>query len=180
MGQERHMTRVAGLAVMLTMMGAVAAEAQKVTKVPDGDTIEIAGIGKVRLAGIIGSEPVVSLGPSGPPPQPRSGPGTDPPTAVGGSLNLTPDRTARNFLRKLVLGQIVRIEFDEAGATPKGERYAYVFLSDGTFVNAEMLREGRGRLDDSQPFSRLGELRAIETDAREGSRGIWAKPAKRP
>ena len=46
-----------------------AAWAQRVTKVPDGDTLVVDGVGKVHLLGIKSAdEPALHLGPSGPPP----------------------------------------------------------------------------------------------------------------
>ena len=49
--------------------------AQRVTKVPDGDTVVIDGVGTVRLLGIKrADEPALQVGPSGPLPQPRRDP----------------------------------------------------------------------------------------------------------
>jgi hypothetical protein len=54
-------------ALVITFLPA-AAWAQRVTKVPDGDTLVVDGVGRVHLLGIKSAdEPAVDLGPSGPP-----------------------------------------------------------------------------------------------------------------
>ena len=52
----------------------------------------------------------------------------------------------------------------------------YVFLKDGTFINAEMVRQGRARVDGALPLGRLDELRRVEKEAQEAGRGVWAVP----
>jgi endonuclease YncB( thermonuclease family) len=151
-----------------------AAWAQRVTKVPDGDTLVVDGVGKVHLLGIKSAdEPALQLGSSGPPPQPRQDPSTSAPAIVGGRIRLSRDRPSRDFLRKLALGKTVRIERDPlVGAS--GDR-AYVFLEDGTPLNAEMLKAGRARLDLTRQFVREEEFKRLEEDARSASVGIWIR-----
>lgn len=152
-----------------------AAWAQRVTKVSDGQTLVVAGIGTVHLLGIKSAdEPALHLGPSGPPPQPRQDPSTPAPTAVGGHINLTPDRPSRDFLRKLALGKTVRVEYDPLVGS-NSDRGVYVFLEDGTLLNAEMLKAGRARLDLTRQFVREQEFKRIEEEARSASVGIWIR-----
>ena len=151
------------------------ANAQKVTKVPGGDTLVVDGVGKVRLAGVEPSTPAFRTGLPGPTPPPRSGPSSPPPALIGGRLNLTPDRSSRNALRTLILGKEVTLEFDDTGGRATVPR-VYVFLMDGTFVNAEMVRQGNARVDGAVPLVRLDELRQVEKEAREARRGVWAAP----
>lgn len=168
------MKRILAWAVLLAMMSAVNASAQKVTSVSDADTIVVAGIGKVRLAGIARADQQVRLGPTGPPPtRPPSNPAMPPPLISAG-VNLSPDRSGQKALRELVLGKDVKLEFDQR-SDDKDNRKAYVFLPDGTLVNAEMLRQGRARVDTSSPFARMDEFKEIEAEARGASRGIWAE-----
>ena len=62
-----------------------AAWAQRVTKVPDGETLVVDGVGMVNLLGIKSAdEPALQLGPSSPPPQPRDDPSTPAPILVLG------------------------------------------------------------------------------------------------
>jgi endonuclease YncB( thermonuclease family) len=152
-----------------------AAWAQRVTKVPDGDTLVVDGVGKVHLLGIkTADEPALHLGPSGPPPQPRQDPSTPAPTAVGGRVSLTRDRPSRDLLRKLALGKTVRIEYDPLAGT-SSDRGAYLFLEDGTLLNAEMLKAGRARLDLTRQFVREKEFKRLEEEAQSASVGIWIR-----
>ena len=152
-----------------------AAWAQRVSKVPDGNTIVVDGVGKVHLLGIKSAdEPAVHLGPSGPRSEPPREPSTPPPTAVGGRIGLTRDRPSRDFLRKLALGRTVRIEYDPLVGTGR-DRGAYLFLEDGTLLNAEMLKAGRARLDITHQFVREAEFKHLEEEAQSSSVGIWIR-----
>ena len=150
-----------------------AAWAQRVTKVPDGETLIVEGVGKVRLLGIKSAdEPALQLGSSSPPPPPRD-PGTSTPPVISGRINLSRNRPSRDFLRKLALGKTVRIEYDPLVGS--SERKAYVFLEDGTLLNAAMLKAGRARLDLSRQFVREQEFKRLEEEARSASIGIWIR-----
>jgi len=150
------------------------ASAQKVTQVPNGNTLMVDGVGRVRLLGITSADqPALQMGPSGPPQPPRRDPPTTPaPPLVGGSVSLTPERPSRDFLRKIALGRTVRIEYDPLVSRDRG---AYLFLDDGTLINAEMLKAGKARLDDSRQFVREKEFKALQEQARSNSLGIWIK-----
>jgi len=153
----------------------VAAWAQRVTKVPDGDTLVIAGVGSVHLLGIRSADDsAVHLGPDGAPPEQNRDPNKPATPAVSGHVNLSRNRPSRDFLRKLALGKTVRIEYDPlVGST--NDRAAYVFLTDGTLVNAEMLKAGRARLDEARQFVREREFTRLEEEARSASVGIWIR-----
>jgi micrococcal nuclease len=90
---------------------------------------------------------------------------------VSGGINLKPERPSRTFLNELVLGKTVRVEYDALHTA--GERRAYVFLQDGTLVNAEMLRQGQARVDLSRPFAHEQEFKRLEAQARAAGMGIW-------
>jgi micrococcal nuclease len=162
------------IAVFLLALAPAAAWAQRVTKVPDGNTLVIDGVGKVRLLGIQSADqPAAQLGPGGELPPPRRNPPATPP-AASGHINLTRARPSRDFLRKVALGRTVRIEYDPlVGA--EGDRGAYVFLADGTLLNAEMLKAGRARIDLTRQFVREEEFKRLEADAKSASVGIWIK-----
>jgi len=162
------------IAVLVIALVPAAAWAQRVTKVPDGETLVIDGVGKVHLLGIQnGDQPALQLGPGGPLPPPRRDPPSTPP-AASGHINLSHDRPSRDLLRKLALGTTVRVEYDPLVGS-EGERNAYVFLADGTLLNAEMLKAGRARLDDTHQFVREEEFRRLQEDAQSASVGIWVK-----
>ncbi len=149
--------------------------AQRVTKVPDGDTVVIDGVGTVRLLGIKrADEPALQVGPSGPLLQPRHDPSTPAPAAVSGRINLSRDHPSRDLLRKLALGRTVRVEYDPLiGAT--GDRGAYLFLDDGTLLNAEMLKAGRARVDGTRQFVREQDFKRLEAEAQSAAVGIWIR-----
>jgi endonuclease YncB( thermonuclease family) len=50
---------------------------------------------------------------------------------------------------------------------------AYVFLPDGTFLNAEIVKQGYGQAYVQYPFKYLDEFRGYEREAREARRGLW-------
>ena len=163
------------IAAFVIALVPAAAWAQRVTKVPDGDTLVVDGVGKVHLLGIKSADdPALQVGPSGPPPQPRRDPSTPAPAAVGGSLILKRERPSREFLQKLARGRTVRIEYDPLVGS-SGDRVAYLFLDDGTLLNAEMLKAGRARLDLTRQFARETEFKRLEEQAQSASIGIWIR-----
>jgi micrococcal nuclease len=51
---------------------------------------------------------------------------------------------------------------------------AYVFLEDGTLLNAEIINRGYGFAYTSFPFAQMEEFRRLEREEREHRRGLWA------
>jgi endonuclease YncB( thermonuclease family) len=88
---------------------------------------------------------------------------------VGGSIGFGRDRPARDLLRELVLGKIVRLERDSL-TDDRGRVYVFV---DDLLVNAEMVRLGRARVDTSRRFARQPEFARLQKDAQEQGVGIW-------
>jgi micrococcal nuclease len=173
------MGRVFALPIVLLLAASMAASAQEVTKVINGETIEVEGVGKVRLVGIEAGDPAMRFGPSGPARPPRSGPDSPPPALITGSIGVKPDSTAGDALKRLVLGKRVRLEYDGSANKDRGTPRAYVFLEDDTLVNEEMLRAGHARVDTSRPFSSLDRFQELEAEARADLRGVWAEVGKR-
>jgi len=164
------------LLALMFLVIATAAHAQRVTDVRNGDTLVIDGVGEVRLLGIRSAdESAMRLGRgTTPAPQPRRGPETPPTPVFSGAITLKPKRPARGFLQQLVLGKLVRLEYEAAEGDADRER-AYVFLEE-TLVNAELLRRGLATVDDSRPFDRKEEFLEIQDDARTAGVGIWVEP----
>ncbi len=52
---------------------------------------------------------------------------------------------------------------------------AYVFLEDGTFLNAEIIKQGYGHAYTRFPFKYMDEFRRYEREARGQRRGLWGK-----
>ena len=91
-------------------------------------------------------------------------------------------KEASGFTRSMVEGKRVRLELDDANAarghkdnTPQKGTLAYVFLEDGTLLNAEIIKQGYGFALTRYPFSRMGEFRRLEREAQEQGRGLWAR-----
>jgi micrococcal nuclease len=122
-----------------------------VTRVVDGDTIVLEHVGKVRLLGVDTPESV------------------DPRRAVERL-----GKEASDFTRQLVGGKRVRVEYDGNRKDRYNRTLAYVFLADGTLVNAEIIRQGYGVADTRFPFRYMNEFRNIEHEARGKERGLWA------
>jgi micrococcal nuclease len=81
----------------------------------------------------------------------------------------------------MVEGKRVRLEFEPANAprahkdnTQQRRTLAYVFLEDGTFLNAEIIKQGYGFAYTRFPFSRMEKFRRLEREAREQQQGLWA------
>lgn len=145
-----------------------------VTKVVSGDTVVISGIGKVRLLGVQSADgPALRFGHgSSPPPQPNTGGWRPAPPLVTGAYNFKREQPSRAFLQKLILGRTVRVEYDPLVSIEREQR-AYLFLDDGLFVNAEMLRTGHARVDLTREFVHEAEFKRLEEQARHAGLGIW-------
>ncbi len=78
--------------------------------------------------------------------------------------------------RKLVDGKTVRLEFDVEQRDRYGRLLAYVFLDDGTFVNAWLVENGYAMVMTFPPNVKYQELfLKLQREAREAGRGLWAK-----
>jgi micrococcal nuclease len=176
MGRDR--TRRLTFLLVVGLLGAPAlARAQHVTKVPSGDTIVVDGVGKVRLVGITSlDERAMSVG-DAPTPAPRHdppSPTSKPPTVFNGGIKFDRNRPSRDFLRQIALGKTITLQYDTLveNASP---RFAYVFLPDGTMLNAEMLRRGKAKVDTSRSFAHQDEFLRLEQQARDAGLGVWAR-----
>lgn len=83
-------------------------------------------------------------------------------------------RRAWEFTKNLVEGKRVSLEFD----VEKRDRYkrllAYVYLKDGTFVNAKIVQEGFASLLTITPNVKYADLFVkLYQEARNNKRGLW-------
>ena len=136
---------------------ATRSDAVLVRRVVDGDTIDVATFGRVRLLGIDA---------------PEIGRGYD--TAAPFA------REARTRLAAVVLHRWVRLEQDGAPLDTYNRRLAYVLTEDGVFVNALLVREGLALVTARVPLSRLDELRRAESEAQAFRRGMWGGTPRIP
>jgi len=149
---------VAAVAVLQTSSFGTALQQSQpllVKAVVNGDTIDVATVGRVRLLGI------------------------DAPAAGRGATPAPFGREALDRLASLVLNRWVRLEREgEAGVSSR--RQAYVITGDGLFVNAALVREGLARVSARTAVTRLAELQRAEAEARAARRGIWGSAAPVP
>jgi len=122
----------------------------RVRQVFDGDTISVAKVGVVRLIGV------------------------DAPEKNGSYRASEPygDAAAR-FMRTLLEGQVVRLEYDG----PRKDKYkrtlAYVFLANGQLANLEVIRAGWAEVYRRFEFHRKPAFLAAEREAQDAKRGMW-------
>lgn len=78
------------------------------------------------------------------------------------------------FTRNLVEGKRVRLEFDVEKYDKYKRLLAYVYLEDGTFVNAEIVKQGYANLLSIPPDVKYAEFfQKLYREAREMRRGLW-------
>ncbi len=138
------------------------AQFRTVRRVVDGDTLVLENKERVRLIGVDTPEtkhpnkPVEYFG-----------------------------KEASRFTKTMCEGKRVRLEFDQANAhIGHKDRYkrtlAYVFLEDGTFLNAEIIKQGYGFAYTRFPFKYMDEFRGYQREARKQGRGLWGRFAAPP
>jgi len=135
-----------------------------VTRAVDGDTLVLENGRRVRLIGI-----------------------DTPEMHESGKLRRDAVRTQQNietiialgkrsykFTKDLVEGRRVKLEFDVQKYDKYDRLLAYVYLEDGTFVNAEIIRQGYASLMTYPPDVKYADLfRKLYQEARENKRGLW-------
>ena len=82
-------------------------------------------------------------------------------------------KEATAYTQRSVEGKRVRLEYDQQRRDKYGRTLAYVYLDDGTFVNAEIIKQGYGFAYIRFPFKYLEHFRALEREVREAKRGLW-------
>jgi micrococcal nuclease len=128
-----------------------AAAAQRVRQIIDGDTITVSGVGVVRLLGV------------------------DAPEKTGGYRQSEPfGDAATAFMKRLLEGQIVRLEYDGAKKDQYNRTLAYVFLPDGRLANVEIIKAGFAETYRRFEYKRKPDFFAAEREAKDAKRGMWA------
>jgi len=138
------------------------AQFRTVKRVVDGDTLVLENKERVRLIGVD---------------TPKTKHPREPVEYFG--------KEATAFTKKMVQGKRVRLEFDQANASiGHKDRYkrtlSYVFLEDGTFINAEIIKQGYGYAYTRFPFKYMDEFRGYQREARDQRRGLWGKSGASP
>jgi micrococcal nuclease len=74
----------------------------------------------------------------------------------------------------MVKNKTVILDRDVSNTDEYGRLLRYVYLTDGTFVNAELLRDGYGRTINIPPDVANKEYFAsLQSEARDEGRGLW-------
>ncbi len=138
----------------------------RVAWVIDGDTIKLENGQHVRLLGIDA-------------PETRDGPKLRKDLRrlqITKDVELAKGKKSHHFVKNLLEGKKVSIKFDEV----KYDRYrrvlAYVYLPDGRFVNAEIIKAGYAYYyDDHRKVNTkyLATFKELYKQARENHRGLW-------
>lgn len=122
----------------------------RVERVVDGDTLILERLDRVRLLGI------------------------DTPESV------RPDHPVENFAKQasaflvsLVDHEQVRVSFGRPRIDEHGRDLVFLFLKDGTFVNAELVRAGLAFLYTRSDNRYRRQFEALEAEARSSGRGLW-------
>ncbi len=83
-------------------------------------------------------------------------------------------RKSYEFTKGLVEGKRVSLEFDVERYDRYKRLLVYVYLKDGTFVNAEIVKQGYASLMTIPPNVRYSDLfLKLYREARENRRGLW-------
>ena len=77
------------------------------------------------------------------------------------------------FTKNMVKVKEVRLEYDQSRRDRHNRTLAYVYLMDGTFLNAEIVKQGYGFAYTKYPFKYMEDFRKYEKEARENKRGLW-------
>ncbi|MDD4938917.1 MAG: thermonuclease family protein [Candidatus Omnitrophica bacterium] len=135
-----------------------------VSRVVDGDTLQLESGEKVRLIGI--DTPEVH----------ESNKLRRDSEKMGGDKRAIQElgRRSWDFTKKLVEGKRVSLEFDVEKYDVYNRLLAYVYLKDGTFVNAEIISQGYASLMTFPPNVKHADLFVnLYREARENRRGLW-------
>jgi len=83
-------------------------------------------------------------------------------------------REASGYLTSLIAGKKVRLEYDVGHFDRYGRTLAYVFLEDGTFVNATLVKNGYATVMTVPPNVKYADtFLKLERKARNHKKGLW-------
>ena len=142
------------LSTLLFVNLSIAQDYYQCTRVIDGDTIVVKIADKEERVRLIGVDTPETVHPNKP-------------VEYFG-------KEASEFTKRMVEGKRVKLEYDWQRRDKYRRLLAYVYLEDGTFLNAEIIKQGYGFAYIRFPFKYLDEFRKYEREARESNKGLWA------
>lgn len=86
-------------------------------------------------------------------------------------------RESSAYVQWLLNNKKVRLEFDVGRYDRFKRTLAYVYLEDGTFLNAHLVKEGYATVMTVPPNVRNADLFVdLQNEARQKNRGLWKNP----
>ncbi len=160
----RHLACVL-LCLLLWGNATAAVDSGRVSWIYDGDTLQIEGLGKVRLLGIDTPEKEESE---------RDNFYRKRYHLSAGTLRKIAHQ-ALAFNIDQAKNQHVRLEYDQEARDRYGRVLAYVYLPDGRMLNRLLLEEGLASVYRRFEFRFKRDFLATEEQARKRQKGLWAK-----
>lgn len=85
-------------------------------------------------------------------------------------------KEASEYMNKLISGKKVRLEYDVDSTDMFGRTLAYVYLENGTFVNANLVINGYAMVMTVPPNIKYAEtFLKLAQKARDQNKGLWIK-----
>lgn len=140
-------------------------EYASVARVVDGDTLKLSDARRVRLIGV--DTPEVHYSEKLLRDAKRTNKDVRTIQAMG--------KRASQFTKQLCEGKRVRLESDVTKFDKYKRTLAYVYLEDGTFVNAEIIKEGYAQVMTIPPNIKYADyFLKLQREARDARSGLWA------
>lgn len=151
------------LAGCLWASSALAASlAGEVTRVYDGDTIVVAGIGEVRLVGVDAPEHEASTRDRY---YQRRG--------ISAAVLRRTAAAAKRYVERHARGRVVSLEPAEESRDRYGRLLAYVYLPNGQLLNRQLVLEGLAFVYRRFEFAQKQDFLLAEAEAQQRGAGMW-------
>ena len=82
---------------------------------------------------------------------------------------------AHTYISTLMADTGVTLNYDQQETDGQGRLLAYVYLSDGRFLNVELIRQGYASIDREIPFTHSEQFEDYQREAKQHKRGMWAE-----
>ncbi len=91
-----------------------------------------------------------------------------------GLIGVSTGVQAGPFIRKWVEGKEVTLRYDQEKMNKNGQLLAYVYLPDGWFLNAEIIKQGYASINKEMDFKHVEVFEHYQREAKEKKKGMWA------